>query len=1491
MTINWVALRPFNGSQQTAFEELCCQLARGEDYPAGSTPIRKGTPDAGVEFFWIMPDGDEHVWQAKFFLSRPSSTQWGEIEKSIKAALDKHPRLTRYVVCLPIDRADPRITGKKGQKQKWFMDDWDAHVVTWTTWAADRGMTVDFDYWGESEIMDRLAQERHAGRHFFWFNEKFFSNKWFFERYEEARAAAGARYTPELNVELPISRVFDSLGRTESFFQSFQRLRGLLRKEARSMDLAGDGAIHKSLDTLIELMSFFDQRDMTAPIPFAAIQQRCREAAELIAAEREKYDAGGGDLDSRERRSYIVHRLNLVSRALRDIREASASPDASAANINALLVDGEAGSGKTHLFCDVAQRRLDAGLPTVLLMGQQFGAGLPWPQITSMLHVAVTAEEFLGALNAAAEARNARAVILIDALNESDDRSMWRKHLASMLTLIGRYAYLSVAFSVRTSYTEDVIPEGLGSDKLIAVRHEGFEGHEYRATRTFFAAYGIVRPAVPLLNPEFDNPLFLKLFCQGIKAAGLTKVPPGFQGITRVFDFFTNSINEKLAREIDFDAKERLVQRALDSAAAAMAKNGRRWLLLAEAKAAVDAWLPNRSFRNSLFKHLLSEGLLAEEKVWSEDGRVDAVRFTYERFADHSITAHLLSTVDNSDLLRAAFAETTPLRRMLRTRHAAGVLEALAVQLPERFAVELPEMLPEHRLVPAVRRAFVQSLLWRRRDTVTRRTGRYLREIWWKHREDAGDVINAFLTVCTDPDHQFNARFLHRHLSRMKMPDRDRWWSTVISTEWGRHRAADRLIEWSWSLADEKSHIHDKPIELAATALGWLLTSPNRPLRDRATKALVALLLPRPAVLRAFLRSFAAVDDPYVMERVYCVAYGCAMGLNDTSALAELAQQVFSAVFEDGRPHPHVLLRDYARGVIEMALHRGAAINIEVQRARPPYASDPPTKYPSKEDIEKYKGGKGIGAIRLSVGEHGDFGRYIIGSNNQTFPFDDAPLNSRDVRRDIADFLKSLAPEETELRQQYERAETVRVIVQIQRDRVIQTTDTKLDEEVLAFRERFLTALGEERAAFYTNVVRPHQADSRLRQPTFDLYAAQRWVFQRVLDLGWTEERFAEFDQELYRGLDRLEGDRPERMGKKYQWIAWHEFVARVADNFRFYDQHDEKRTVYVGPWQMRLRDIDPSLLIARTGPQLLDRSPAEWWCPRMYDDWRTPEDQAEWVQSTADIPDPRDLIDITARDGARWLNLQMAVQWTEPALPGEDKWDVDHRAMEYDIRSYIIHRDAAAALWDWASARHHADTRISDMPTNHRIFLGEYYWAAAYEYFQTPYHGNDGWVLRGDPPQKLLRSSEGYTWERGDPDASIDERMDVILPARVLADGMELRHGSVPGTLVDASGTIVFQDPSVTATGPGALLGAREALLWFLEKHEYQLLWVVSGKRQAYPGGHDSAAGTPLFLTGVFRLVDDKLEGQFQARDTEQHDHGPAPDEEWEVEIDGPTS
>ncbi|MDO4692976.1 MAG: ATP-binding protein, partial [Porphyromonadaceae bacterium] len=199
MNIEWTKLRSYNGDQKNAFEELVCQLARAEDIEGKERFVRVAAPDAGVEAYCILDNGDEFGWQAKFFSSMGNS-QWNQLQESFETALLKHPRLTRYYICIPLDRADARSSGRKS-----LLDRWNEKVTAWAEIAHRQWREIEFEYWGDSEIFDRLSKSEHAGRRYYWFGQDEFSDSWFSQKLEESISNLGVRYTPELNFTMPIS--------------------------------------------------------------------------------------------------------------------------------------------------------------------------------------------------------------------------------------------------------------------------------------------------------------------------------------------------------------------------------------------------------------------------------------------------------------------------------------------------------------------------------------------------------------------------------------------------------------------------------------------------------------------------------------------------------------------------------------------------------------------------------------------------------------------------------------------------------------------------------------------------------------------------------------------------------------------------------------------------------------------------------------------------------------------------------------------------------------------------------------------------------------------------------------------------------------------------------------------------------------------------------------------------------------------------------------
>ena len=64
----------------------------------------------------------------------------------------------------------------------------------------------------------------------------------------------------------------------------------------------------------------------------------------------------------------------------------------------------------------------------------------------------------------------------------------------------------------------------------------------------------------------------------------------------------------------------------------------------------------------------------------------------------------------------------------------------------------------------------------------------------------------------------------------------------------------------------------------------------------------------------------------------------------------------------------------------------------------------------------------------------------------------------------------------------------------------------------------------------------------------FDLGLIQRFVLNRVFELGWTSELFGEFDRHAEsHSTNYRTSHKAERIGKKYQWLAYHEVLARCG--------------------------------------------------------------------------------------------------------------------------------------------------------------------------------------------------------------------------------------------------------------------------------------------------------------------------------------------------------
>lgn len=346
--------------------------------------------------------------------------------------------------------------------------------------------------------------------------------------------------------------------------------------------------------------------------------------------------------------------------------------------------------------------------------------------------------------------------------------------------------------------------------------------------------------------------------------------------------------------------------------------------------------------------------------------------------------------------------------------------------------------------------------------------------------------------------------------------------------------------------------------------------------------------------------------------------------------------------------------------------------------------------------------------------------------------------------------------------------------------------------------------------------------------------------------------------------MDRRQAGKAERIGKKYQWIAWHEYLALVADNFRY---AEDPETQYEGPWQLFRRDIDPSVLLRRTFAQRWHAHPRTWWFSVALASWSTPEDDVAWRENVADLPAVAPLIAVTRPDGTASLVLDMTCQWGQPLPDDADEHELERRRIVYWVKSYLVQKEHRDAIVRWAEGRNLHAERFPEVRYPTQAFLGEFPWGRAVTTQVGAYYSRPGWTA-GDRhaklPHPVLPTEDQYFWEQTGYDCSLDDTISIALPCKELIEGMGLRWRGQEGRFYDARGDLIALDPSVHESGPCALVVTRDALLRHLDERGLSIVWVVFGERQVIPP-RDSGMDYNE-VSGIYTLEGDEIVGTLRS-------------------------
>lgn len=1332
-------IRPL-GSVNDGFEEMVCQLAHRMNVTGGKRFVRNGRPDGGVECYWELENGDLWMWQAKFFPSTLGASQFNQINDSVVTAFSLHKNIKRYYVVLPIDLPDDGKAKTKSARKRY-----EEKVSQWQK--LEGAEETEFIFWGKHELLNILSRKENEGLVYFWFNKDEFTEKDFENQNKRAIDSLGARYTPELNIELDISKPFDGLSRNERFVNRFKssliRIKKVWQRIRPDKD-EGETAVYKDFN--VSFTELFDECgklvfDGIERLPINIIQTKIQTvltAAQALITYLEDKPTKPNEIKDK---SYVISNVREFYDELSELLGYLEEPECKVANTPILLVSGEAGTGKSHLLADVVERRREEGCYSLLFLGQHFNAHEdPWTQMFKQLKFKESDEVFLQALEAKAESTGHRIVFFIDALNEGGGKKLWDSYVVSLINQIKEHPWLGLVMSIRSTYTRAIFGDKK-LDGVVGINHRGLESRVFDAIKLFFKNYNIALPSVPLLLPEFQNPLFLKMFCEGLSKNGLTKIDEGMQGISSVISLFIDGVEKDLSspNKRNYLLELRIVRKAVNALIDYQVEHLATEVPLEKAIELTDSIKTDKFSDGELLDELVSYSVLTKDMRYKGTKQPEeVVCLTYERFSDFLTAQRLLEKSVSTEV-----AVKSIIKDEKDIWYYAGLVESFAIIIPEKEGRELYEILPEYRDNDSIVDSVMKSLLWRKKSTIGKELVDYFNEVINYQR--SLNLLTILIQVAPTANHYFNAEFLHKNLMEWSMPERDYQWSIGLKRISGADDSpVDMLI--TWAKEDfRQMKINSESKYLVATTLAWFTTCMDRWIRDNASKGLIALVRDDVDLMISLIEKFEGVNDPYVVERIYAAAYGCALLSKTTNKLPELAKSVYAHIFDvEGEVYPDAMVRDYAKGVVEYTLTKYPDLYLGNKTFVPPYNSSFSEAFPTNEDVKAYskkdKEGKritpGINAVLSSmVTEHGytmygDFGRYVFQSHLYGWHIDPQKLSN----------------------------------------------------------------------------------------------LAVKWIVERY---GYKEELFGEYDNMVGTGRMR-QTSLGERVGKKYQWIALHEMIARLSDNYPLYDSwYDDKKISYNGTWEPCIRDFDPTMTVQRRITKWFEPESKYWWNNQKYEEWDC--EITEWTCNDDNLPDPAKVIEVVDGNNTHWLALQAMPDWNEPHEKDADVY----RCLWYQIRSFIINEDEFDEFLRWTEEQNFTGRWMPEASDRYEMFSREFYWSPAYRHYD-----EEGITIREIFDRKRTKKIAdvelpciNFLWE-SEYDYSKQDTLSYLKPSKQLFEGMDMRYSDTDGELLDANGNLLCFDACANHNSHEYLLVRKDALLQYLKSNHKKIVWALIGEK-----------------------------------------------------------
>lgn len=951
----------------------------------------------------------------------------------------------------------------------------------------------------------------------YYFEQNFLSEEWFIKHTEETLDKLGTRYNDNLNIDTKASIYLSLFAHDKRAVRYFNEKKKnlLIKLDNLGWKFNAYNQYKNKIREIVLQIEDIDDKNIIDVLKWDDILKEGIKSdvnilnSQLVKLQDERYDLqkkmyenltedkkqklNFSREDIRKNISEIDYRIELLKELIELPKELKVSDiEENVLKGNILFVEGKAGVGKSHLFANETVRLLEDSQYSLLLLGGDYIDNSPiQEQIVENLRINYSFEELIDILEIFGTENNCIIPIFIDALNETWNTFLWRSGLPAIFNKIITTKFVRLVVSYREEYNKPIF-DGLKLDKynIYCIKHNGFEEKTIEAVQKFLNHYGITFTPLHLFTPQIMNPLFLTLYCKTYQGDEVD-LPTLYE---RILEYANTNIHKTLRAHLSsagYENNENLVKPIINAIAELILYKGKK-IFSKQEVTEMSIWkelgLNAIPFINQLMKENILHSYIYDEK--------ERLYFSYDQMNDYFCAKIIIERYDKKDEIKKYL-----INDVLKIQEGKLVnygnrdlfinVCALYAEKYQEECIDIIELIENEYDREEIFNSYINSFHWRKNIAFSMDE---LFGLFNKYSAQVDSVWEIFIANSVKVNNPFNADVLHKILINYRLTNRDYLWTRYINS---LNTDDDNRLMQLIKMYNEGNYLefsNIKQVELLLTLLVWCFTSSNRWIRDISSKAAIEIMKLNFSLCERILIKFQHVDDPYVIQRLYGVVFGACVKRKqkDKEIYKALVSYVYATIFDCKNVYPDILLRDYARLIIERFFHEfpEEKSSYNCDKIVPPYTSIPIPQIEEQGYLSKdFKGGvyNIISSMRFDgMGMYGDFGRYVFQSALSNFD---------------------------------------------------------IDEKVI-----------------------------------FN-YA----IYFILNEIGYNEELLGEYDQNLGRyDYDRHNTIKLERIGKKYQWIAMYNILARVSDHFAMVESFSfEKNTLlFEGPWEPYVRDFDPTLNI-----------------------------------------------------------------------------------------------------------------------------------------------------------------------------------------------------------------------------------------------------------------------------------------------------------------------